>query len=324
MTFDSRTQPVLEIRGLEKRYGTRPVLQGVDLALAPGSHVGLVGNNGQGKTTLIRLVLGLLRPDAGEIRLAGEPVSFPRGRAQKRLLGYLPETVSFYPGLTGRRTLQMIATLKGASREEVQPLLELVGLADAAHERVKTYSKGMRQRLGLAQALLGNPRVLLLDEPTNGLDPDGIRELYAVFARLQHRDVAILTASHLLAEMEARLDGLILLKDGRLSHTASIPELVAQAGLPTRIKFALKSQARVAPNLLAEWGARPSPNGRPDSWELCCRPNEKLGALAALLRHEGELDMLTVLEPGLEEVFHHLQGVQGIADGLGRPVKGEH
>jgi Cu-processing system ATP-binding protein len=255
------TTPLLELTGLHKRYGRHAVLRGVELSIAPGSHVGLVGNNGQGKTTLLRIVMGLLRPDSGSVRLRGASLGFPRRQEQKRLFGYLPEAVSFYPGLTGRRTLHYLAALKGVPRDQVAPLLDVVGLAHAADARVKTYSKGMRQRLGLAQALLGDPAMLLLDEPTNGLDPDGIREFYAILERLMDRDVAILTASHLLSEIEVRLDGMALLRDGRLVEAAPIPELVARAGLPTRIFFSLKPGPGLPQALLTELRRR--------SWPPC-------------------------------------------------------
>lgn len=301
------TTPLLEISGLHKRYGRQAVLRGVDLSIAPGSHVGLVGNNGQGKTTLLRIVMGLLQPDSGSVRLRGEPLGFPRRQEQKRLFGYLPEAVSFYPGLTGLRTLNYLADLKGASRDEVAPLLSLVGLAHAADARVKTYSKGMRQRLGLAQALLGDPVMLLLDEPTNGLDPDGIREFYAILDRLKDRDVAILTASHLLSEIEVRLDGLALLRDGQLVESAPIPDLVARAELPTRINFSLKPGTELPAALLAELGGQLSANGHPNSYEIRCAAPQKLTTLARLLTHAGDIASLTVKEPGLEEAFHFLQ-----------------
>ena len=307
------TTPLLELRGLHKCYGRHAVLRGVDLSIAPGSHVGLVGNNGQGKTTLLRIVMGLLRPDSGTVRLRGETLGFPRPQARKRLFGYLPEAVSFYPGLTGRRTLNHLAALKGASRDEVAPLLGVVGLAHAADARVKTYSKGMRQRLGLAQALLGDPAMLLLDEPTNGLDPEGIQEFYAILERLKNRDVAILTASHLLSEIEVRLDGLALLRDGQLREAAPIPELVARAGLPTRILISLKPNTELPQGLLGELGGQLSANGRPNSYEIRCTASRKLATLSRLLVHEAVIATLTVKEPGLEEAFHHLQQA-GAAD----------
>ena len=304
--------PVLEIKGLEKRFGKKPVLRGIDLTLEPGCRAGLVGNNGQGKTTLLRLVLGLLRPDQGEIRILGKVAPFPRESWQKRLCGYLPESVSFYPNLSGRRTLRFLARLKGAHPGQVEPLLELVALRDAAGEPVRNYSKGMRQRLGLAQALLGDPALLLLDEPTNGLDPQGIREFYEILKNLQNRDVAIFTASHLLGEIEPRLDQLALLGDGIFQTSGSVPELIAGAGLAVKIKVALKRRNRLLREKIEELGGIPSPNGHPHTFEIQCDQIHKLTILAKLMKLGKDMEALMVHEPGLEEVFHHYQ--MGIPD----------
>jgi Cu-processing system ATP-binding protein len=299
---------ILTARGLRKRFGGKVVLRGVDLSLEPGRHLGLVGNNGEGKTTLLRILLGLLPPDGGEIRIAGEPAAFPRGNASKRRLGYLPESVSFYPNLTGRRTLRFLARLKGAPAAQVEEALERVGLRHAGDERVRTYSRGMRQRLGLAQCLLGSPELLVLDEPTTGLDPEGIRGFYRILEGLQAQGVAILTASHLLAEIQTRLDGLALLRDGVFRIAGPVERLIAQAGLPTRIRFSLREPAGALAGTLARLGATPSPNGHPHAFELRCGEGEKLAVLAELLRHREALAFLTVHEPGLEDVFHHYQG----------------
>ncbi len=140
------TDPIIQCVDLEKRFGKKAVIQGIHLSIEAGQHIGLVGNNGAGKTTLIRLILGLLRPDRGHIDIKGETAMHPRSRAQKLRFGYLPESMNFYPTLTGRRTLHFFARLKGVATRNVTPLLELVGLRDAANDRVKTYSKGMRQR----------------------------------------------------------------------------------------------------------------------------------------------------------------------------------
>ncbi len=301
------SSPLLEVKGLKKSFGSTPVLNGVNLSIAPGEHMGLVGNNGEGKTTLLRLVLGLLRPDEGEIRIRGEMAGFPRGKAQKRLCGYLPESVSFYPNLTGQATLRYLARLKGARPGEAEPLLDMVGLREAAHRKVKTYSKGMRQRLGLAQALLGEPVLLLLDEPTNGLDPAGIREFYETLEKLQRRDVAVLTATHLLTEIEAQLDHLALLKNGGFLTHGSIPELIERAGLSVEIQVALKEPVPGVVATLEKLGAEPSPNGRPHTYVVRCSQENKLEILEKLMAARGSIKNLKVYEPGLEAVFHHHQ-----------------
>ncbi len=316
-----REAGVLEVRGLGKRFGRSVVLREVDLAIHPAEHLALVGNNGQGKTTLLRLMLGLLRPDTGEVRLDGTLLGYPRAVAAKRRIGYLPEAVTFYPNLSGRRTLRFLGRLKGlggpALRSEADALLERVGLQAVAEQPVRTYSKGMRQRLGLAQALLGQPRLLLLDEPTSGLDPEGIHEFYDLIADLQQDGVAILMASHSLAEMEPRLDRLAVLGDGVVRRCGSIAELAEQARLPGTIRFTLREPAAAQPPDLARIIARAHANGSLGGYVLPVDNGEKYQVLQQLVRHAERMNALSVHEPGLEELFRHLNlGVAGPGRGV--------
>ena len=303
--------PIVQLSGLEKRFGNTSVLHKIDLTIEAGQHIGLVGNNGAGKTTLLRLILGLLRPDSGQVTINGEMASYPRSRLQKLCFGYLPEAITFYPALTGWRALRFLARLKGVAPKDARPLLELVGLSKAANERIKTYSKGMRQRLGLAQALLGHPQLLLLDEPTNGLDPQGIQEFYAILEILQAEQVAILTASHLLTEIESRLDYLYLLKDGQFEKSGTVKGLIEEAGLPVGIRLVLKGTQQNLRPLLERLGARMSRNGQPHTFDLECDAAAKLDVLHELFRHRDDLESLTIVEPGLEAVFHHYQATDG-------------
>ena len=158
----------VELHNVYQQYGKMAVLDNISLTLGEGEVLGLFGHNGAGKTTTVRLILGLLQATNGEVRVLG---GTPGDSDIRRQIGFLPENVTFYPQLTGRETLLHFARLKGAAVQQVDELLEQVGLTAAGSKRVKTYSKGMRQRLGLAQAILGRPRLLLLDEPTVGLDP---------------------------------------------------------------------------------------------------------------------------------------------------------
>jgi Cu-processing system ATP-binding protein len=300
--------PILELSGITKAFSKKQVLRGIDLSIAPGQLVALVGNNGQGKTTLMKLVLGLLSRDGGEILLDGEPVSTNRTPEQKALLGYLPETVAFYPNLSGLETLRYLCALKQDARARVDEVLAIVGLEHAARYRVKTYSKGMRQRLGLAQALLGKPKLLLLDEPTNGLDPSGIHEFYQILERLKQEGVAILMSSHLLAEIEPRSDSLALLKEGAIEAYGSVDTLIGSIRLPSVIRFrkgGAFNQAKLQSilethNIEAEYSER---NG---SFSLTCSTAGKQSLLYALLSSEGLISELVVNDPGLEELFLHL------------------
>ena len=223
----------VEIQGVSQRYGSMTVLHDLNLNLGEGEVLGLFGHNGAGKTTSMKLILGLLAPSEGQVKVLGRAPNDPQVRRQ---LGYLPENVTFYPQLSGRETLRHFARLKGAALTQVDELLEQVGLAHAADRRVKTYSKGMRQRLGLAQALLGEPKLLLLDEPTVGLDPIATQDLYQLIDRLRQRGTSIILCSHVLPGVEAHINRAAILAKGRLQAVGSLSQLRAEAGLPVRIR----------------------------------------------------------------------------------------
>ena len=194
--------PTIELSGVSKSFGPVEAVKDVSFSLKEGEIVALVGHNGAGKTTLIKMMLGLIRPTAGTVKVLGEDPATGAAEVRTRL-GYLPENVSFNPALTGTETLRFYAALKRAGRGQIGELLERVGLAAAAGRRVRTYSKGMRQRLGLAQALLGRPKLLLLDEPTTGLDPASRRDFYRFLDELRDTGSTILLSSHALSELEA-------------------------------------------------------------------------------------------------------------------------
>ena len=225
----------VELHNVYQQYGAMAVLKNISLTLAEGEVLGLFGHNGAGKTTTVRLILGLLQASSGEVRVLG---GTPGDSDVRRQVGFLPENVMFYPQLTGRETLQHFARLKGATKQQVDELLEQVGLVAASSKRVKTYSKGMRQRLGLAQALLGRPRLLLLDEPTVGLDPIATQELYQVIGHLRSEGTSIVICSHVLPGVEPYIDRAAVLALGRMEAVGSLHELRSQAELPVRIRVA--------------------------------------------------------------------------------------
>jgi len=232
----NRNSTTVHLEAVVKRYGPRTATDHVSLALQEGETIALVGHNGAGKTTLIKLMLGLIRPEAGTISVLGSDPA--RGDAAvRRRLGYLPENVAFNPALTGRETLSFYARLKGESSKAVGDLLDRVGLAEASTRRVGTYSKGMRQRLGLAQALLGKPRLLLLDEPTTGLDPALRQHFYDIVGTLRDEGSTVLISSHALAEMEGRADRVVIMDHGRKIADGSIEELRSIASIPARIRL---------------------------------------------------------------------------------------
>src|SRR5690606_30910216 len=191
---------VAEWSAARKQYGTITAVRDVSLALELGEVIALVGHNGAGKTTLIKLLLGLIRPTAGTVRLLGaDPAS--RGGADARLgIGFLPESIAFHGSMTGLELMDFYSRLKGQPRRANRDLLARVGLTEAANRRVGTYSKGMRQRLGIAQALIGDPKLLIFDEPTSGLDPASRSAVYAMIGELRAAGTTVLICTHALSE----------------------------------------------------------------------------------------------------------------------------
>ncbi len=212
--------PALVARGLAKRYGDVAAVDGLELRVERGELYGFLGPNGAGKTTTIRMALGLITPTGGDVGLLGELVS--RGRAPLDRVGALVEEPAFWRYLTGRKNLELFARAGGSSDDRARRLsridaaLETVGLTAVAHKRVRAYSQGMRQRLGIALALLGEPELLVLDEPTNGLDPGGMREIRRLLRRLADDGTTVFVSSHLLSEVEAMCDRVGVMAHGRL------------------------------------------------------------------------------------------------------------
>jgi len=296
----------VELHNVYQQYGTMAVLDNISLNVAEGEVLGLFGHNGAGKTTTVRLILGLLQATTGQVRVLG---GTPGDSDIRRDIGFLPENVTFYPQLTGRETLLHFARLKGAAVQQVDDLLEQVGLTAASSKRVKTYSKGMRQRLGLAQALLGRPRLLLLDEPTVGLDPIATQELYQVVGRLRDEGTSIVICSHVLPGVEPYIDRAAVLALGRLEAIGSLHELRTQAQLPVRIRAAGLTVAQLsAPDVQA---IRPLHG----AWhEVLVAPADKLATVQRILQLQPQ--DLEVQPPSLEDLYCYYMekaGALGVA-----------
>lgn len=297
-------ESVIDVRGVRKRYGEVLAVDDVSFGVSAGRLYGLIGHNGAGKSTLIKLMLGLLAPDAGSITILGEPVLGPRFREVRRRIGYLPENVSLYDNLTGAETLRFYADMKAVDPRGCGALLERLQLAHAAHRPVRTYSKGMRQRLGFAQALLGEPRVLFLDEPTSGLDPEGIREFYRLLHDLEQQGVTVLLSSHNLAQLQDRVDGLALIRSGRLQAAGTIQQLREALNLPVRIHAAWHPDVNGSPqSLLRGFGGCTIDTREDGECTITCAQRDKVGVLSALLAAEHAPRDLRVQEPSLEDVF---------------------
>jgi ABC-2 type transport system ATP-binding protein len=230
------TDLAIETRGLRKAYGKTVALEALDLIARPGEVVGLLGPNGAGKTTAVKLLLGLARPSGGEGSVLGRPLGDRDARAR---IGYLPELFRYQAWLTADEVLRLHAGLAGISwprqQAEIPRVLELVGLADRARDRVGSFSKGMQQRLGLAAALLGDPALVILDEPTSALDPVGRDDVRTIIREVRARGTAVLLNSHLLGEVERLCDRVTIVNRGRVVASGSLGELLGDAAVRLRV-----------------------------------------------------------------------------------------
>jgi len=299
--------PAFALRAVGKRYGTLVALDGISLEGRPGECLALVGHNGAGKTTLMKLLLGLVRPSEGTVTTLGaDPISAAGHEARYRL-GFMPETIAFDAAMTGSEVLTFYARLKRLAPGTADPLLDRVGLTAVAGRRVGTYSKGMRQRLGLAQALLGQPRLLLLDEPTTGLDPSLRRSFYALITELTQNGVSVLLSSHALSELEARTDRMAILERGRLVACGSLADLRRDAGLPLQIRITVPQcqTARVAERLGAGLTVQ-----RLDERTLMvdCQPRHKMELLRRLAELGPQVEDIDLLPPALDDLYGHFLG----------------
>ena len=291
------TTEAITVTDAHKHRGGRPVLRDVSLGVARGERVALLGHNGAGKTTLIRMILGLTSVDGGTILVDG---AAPGSAHARVATAYLPEAVAFHKALTGREQLALFARLSGQSARLAGALLERVGLADAADRRIGTWSKGMRQRLGLAQVLIGKPVVALLDEPTSGLDPMSRRDFYEIVDEMAQSGTAVLVSSHALTELEARTDRIAILRQGVLVADDSLVALRTRARLPIRLRVTTPGgdSDRIAARL---GGQRINGCGV----ELTCFQDEKMHRLSDITALGGLIEDVEVLPPSLEDLYRH-------------------
>lgn len=228
---------VVEIDQVTQQYQKVTALKNLSLSIRSGEVMGLFGHNGAGKTTTIKLILGLLSPTFGKVQVMGKAPATEGFNPLRFQLGFLPENVSFYPQLEGREVLYYFGKLKRVNKSHCDQLLEKMGLSHAARRKVKTYSKGMKQRLGLAQAILTTPKLLLLDEPTVGLDPIATRDFYTTVDELKKEGCAIILSSHILPGLENHIDRAAVLRDGKLRAFGTLAHLSKQARLPIRVRI---------------------------------------------------------------------------------------
>ncbi|MEV7213075.1 ATP-binding cassette domain-containing protein [Kitasatospora cineracea] len=283
----------IEVEGLRKRFGATQALDGMSFTVRPGRVTGFVGPNGAGKSTTMRVVLGLDAPDAGRALVGGQPY---RGLAEPlRRLGSLLDAGALQPGRTARNHLLWLAQTQGLSAARVDHVLAQVGLADAAQRRAGGFSLGMRQRLGIAAALLGDPPSLMLDEPFNGLDPEGIRWIRALFTSLAAEGRAVLVSSHLMSELEGVADHLVVVGRGRVVADTGVRELLAglaagrvtvRTSAPLAAAEALRAPGAVVEQTAADALAVTGPTGE----EIVARLTRAGVPFAELTAHRATLE----------------------------------
>jgi ABC-2 type transport system ATP-binding protein len=293
---------VIEVEGLTKRFGSTLAVDDLSFSVKPGKVTGFLGPNGAGKSTTMRAILGLVRPTAGTATVLVR--RYAELDEPARRVGTLLETFDAHPGRSGRNHLRVLALAAGIPRSRVDEALGLVDLREAGRRRVKGYSLGMRQRLGLAAALLGDPEVLLLDEPANGLDPQGMRWLRDFLRSLAGEGRTILVSSHVLAEVAQTVDEVVIVHRGRLVRQAAMGDVEAMAAGSTTVR---SPSADKLAALLAEDGidAVTDVDGR----LAVVAPPERVGEIAAA--HGIVLHELSVERASLEEVFLELTGDPG-------------
>lgn len=288
----------IETHGLSKHFGKLIAVDGLTISVPAGTIAGFIGPNGAGKTTTLRLLLGLVRPDAGSATLLGHPLTEPDRYLPR--VGALIEAPAFYPSLSGRTNLEVLARLGGYPMSRVSELLEVVDLSSRARDRVGTYSLGMKQRLGVAMALLPDPELLILDEPANGLDPLGIIGIRDLLRRLAAQGKTILLSSHLLGELEQVTDWLIMLNQGQALFCGPAHDLLAQ-----RVELVVEARDAVQLDLVARIVSGVGYAVTQEDWTLriAC-PASFAETLNRQAREAGATDLtIRVKEASLEQVF---------------------
>ncbi len=291
--------PLVSLNDAGKSYSQLDALQSVSMTLGEGEVLGLFGHNGAGKTTMMKLILGVISPSHGNVEVMGMTPDSKEAWHMRAKVGYLPENVSFYEQLTGLEVLTYFAKLKGFDKKHAIALLEQVGVAHAMKRQVKTYSKGMRQRLGLAQAFIGHPALLLLDEPTVGLDPIATADFYKTVDELKNQGTSVILCSHVLPGVEQHIDRAMILSSGKMLAMGTLEELRQAADLPVTINVqglngSLREDSQLVKYLLDE------KNGA----LLTVPEQDKLTILRQLLAYDSIKD-LSVDSANLEQVYQY-------------------
>ena len=312
------SENVITARGLTKRYGDAAAVDNIDFAVAKGETFGLLGPNGAGKTTTILMMLGLTEVSDGEVRVLGhDPVREPL--AVKRRVGYLPDSVGFYDNLTAVENLSYTAKLMGIPaaerKQRIVSALERVRLQDVANKRVATFSRGMRQRLGLAEIVMKRAEVAILDEPTSGLDPQSTSEFLDMIKGLKHEGVTVLLSSHLLDQVQKVCDRVALFQSGRIVLMGAVGELarkVLGAGYVVEVEAKSAPGASLEGHLRAVPGVLAVERSGEDRYKLTADRDVRADAARAVVAANGSLYHLRVEEPSLEVIYREFFAKQGV------------
>ncbi|HUI43809.1 MAG TPA: ABC transporter ATP-binding protein [Terriglobia bacterium] len=306
--IQSSSELAVETRGLRKVFGQKVAVEGLTLEVRRGEVFGFLGPNGAGKSTSVKMLLGLVAPTRGEARVLGRPLS---DVAARRRIGFLPEHFRFYDWLTAEELLHVHGRLCGLSRSSLQAripgLLDLVGLGEHRRKRLREFSKGMLQRIGLAQALVNDPDLIILDEPTSGLDPAGRRLVRDIIKTQRERGAAVLLNSHLLGEVEVTCDRVAFIKHGRVLETRRLDYLDAEQ---TRVRLRAGKLTSEALAGLGRWASEVHTNA--DHLTLTLASPEALPEVARYLVGSGaDLYELTPEKKSLEDLFLEIVGSEG-------------
>ncbi len=292
---------MIRVEGLFKSYGPIKALDGLELSVKKGEIYGFLGPNGAGKTTAIKVMMGLLRPDEGVVTIKGIDVS-KAGNHIRDHMGYLPERIAFYGDMSVSENLSFLCDLKGCDKKVIPGLLREFKLSVPQETKVKTLSKGMVQRLGLAQALIGNPEVLVLDEPTSGLDPEIRRWIKDQIIRLKKKGKTILLSSHVLSEVQQICDRVGVISNGRMIAENSVKNLSNELELEPKMILSVKQIDR-ALSMAESMGQVNRPRIEDGNLVFYCPGNEKASVIHKLLEDDISITDINIHEPDLEEVF---------------------
>ncbi len=293
---------VIEIEGLTKRYGDLLAVDSLDLQVKEEEIFGFLGPNGAGKTTTIKALMGLLRTDAGSIRIRGTDLKKNRRTAVNNI-GYLPENMDLYDNLTGRETLEFFADLRKVPRDEIDPILERVGLMGAADRKVGGYSKGMAQRLAIAQAVLGRPPILVLDEPTSGLDPEGVSLVKSLVKEYPGDHGTVFFSSHILPNVQEVADRVGIIVGGRLRATDSVDNLRDDLKLLDKLHLVLSEPVDNLIEMLESSDVIKSFQGRENQLTVSCKSEDKMDVMKLIEEQGVKIKDFSTDQGSLEDIF---------------------